>query len=178
MQHKYEYCICTGTRNSRVRHENVNPTKNFSSHREPTAGQRSMSETEHWPRSWIWVKGTSEERLATNHDQPSVKRNFLQPLGHSAAAQKLYETQLGGRAAHSPCNTFSGWWSVQQLDCWGWNSAPRGCSFPLLPFLWRRAVMLKHSNQTGAVCLIAHTDNDERIDRYQVNTHIYTGIYP
>lgn len=64
------------------------------------------------------------------------------------------------RMVHSPCKILSGWWSEQQLGCCAWNSAPRGGSFPLLPFLWRRVVMLKHCNQTGEECAwvrITHT---------------------
>lgn len=57
-------------------------------------------------------------------------------------------------AAHSPCNIFPDWWwwrwSAQQLGCcWAWNSAPTGISFPLLPFLWRRAVMFETLQPEG-----------------------------
>lgn len=55
----------------------------------------------------------------------------------------VHDKQEGvGTWVHSPCRILSGWCSVQQLDCCAWNSAPRGGSFPLLPFLWRRAVMV------------------------------------
>ncbi len=82
---------------------------------------------------------------------------------------------------HSPCKIFSGWWSVQQLDCWDWNSAPRGGSFPLLPFLWRRAVIVETLQPDRGECVWLPTQiwlTHEQILRGHTHTNTHTGMCP
>lgn len=139
-----------------------------------TAGQRSGSHAEHQPLELDLAQGHFSRVGGCQRYSHFGQMALCAATGssHCPTITAYKEEQLDGRdvrMAHSPCKIFSGWCSVQQLDCWDWDSAPRGSSFPLLPFLWRNAVMLKHCRQGECVWLLTQI--------WWTHTHRYVSTH-